>query len=53
MEEAEKLRQLILSSKMKQERILKFDAALDSIIYNIAVAYEDQITNSYQTVGNI
>lgn len=54
LEKAEEFRQLILASSfLTQERILKSDAVLDSLIYNIAVAYEDIIQKGMNVVGNI
>lgn len=53
MEEAETFRQLILSSSyMKHDRILKLDAALDSMIYNMSVAYDTKI-EELEKIGNI
>lgn len=52
-EKAEEFRQLILTSSLNQDRILKLDGALDSLIYNISIAYDDQITKGMTVVGNI
>jgi len=53
LEEAERFRQLILSSSyLKSDRILKLDSALDSIIYNLSVAYDTKIVE-YEKIGNI
>lgn len=52
LEEAEKLRQLILASNLKHERILKLDHTLDTIVYTISLAYDDKITE-YERIGNI
>ena len=53
IEEGEKFRQLILSSSyLKQDRILKTDGAIDSIIYNLSVAYESKI-DELEKIGNI
>jgi hypothetical protein len=53
IEEAETFRQLILgSSYLKSDRILKIDAAIDAIIYNLSVAYDTKI-EEYEKIGNI
>lgn len=53
LEEAETFRQLILaSSYLQSDRILKLDSALDSIIYNISLAYDTKITE-WEKIGNI
>jgi hypothetical protein len=53
IEEAETFRQLILgSSYLKTDRILKIDAAIDAIVYNMSVAYDTKI-EEYEKIGNI
>lgn len=53
LEEAETFRQLILSSTyLKSDRILKIDATIDAIVYNLSVAYDTKI-NEYEKIGNI
>lgn len=53
MEEAEKFRQLILSSSyLKSDRILKLDATIDAMVYNMSVAYDTKI-EEYAKIGNI
>ena len=51
-EKVECLRQLILSSSMKQERILRLDQSLDGIIHNIGYGYTEKFT-ALTEVGNI
>lgn len=53
LEEAETFRQLILSSTyLKSDRILKIDATIDAIVYNLSVAYDTKV-NEYEKIGNI
>ena len=53
LEEGEKFRQLILSSVyLKPDKILKIDATIDAIIYNMSVAYDTKI-EEYEKIGNI
>lgn len=51
-EKIEELRQLVLASSMRQDRILRMDDNLDAIMYQINIGYQDKI-NSYEEIGNI
>jgi hypothetical protein len=48
----EELRQLILSSSIRSDRILRIDATLDVLSLNISNYYQDKI-NSIDEIGNI
>ena len=42
LERAESLRQLILSSSLKPDQILRVDTQLDGLIYNISQKYDSK-----------
>ena len=51
-EKIEELRQLVLSSSIRQDRVLRLDENLDAIMYQINIGYQDKI-NSFEEIGNI
>lgn len=52
IERIEGLRQLILDSSMRQDRIIRLDENLDAMMYQINIGYQDKI-NSSEEIGNI
>jgi hypothetical protein len=53
LEQVERLRQLILTSSMRQDRILRLDSQIENIMMNIYSYYTDTINSAQQEVGNI
>ena len=52
LERAESLRQLILSSSLKPDQILRVDTQLDGLIYNISQKYDTKYQD-FEKVGNV
>ena len=52
LERAESLRQLILSSSLKPDQILRVDTQLDGLIYNISQKYDTKY-DDFEKVGSI
>ena len=52
LERAESLRQLILSSSLKPDQILRVDYQLDGLIYNISQKYDTKYQD-FEKVGNV
>ena len=52
LERAESLRQLILSSSLKPDQVLRVDTQLDGLIYNISQKYDAKYED-FEKVGNI
>ena len=52
LERAESLRQLILSSSLKPDQILRVDTQLDGLIYNISQKYDTKYQD-FEKIGNV
>ncbi len=52
LEKAEALRQLILSSSLKPDQILRVDTQLDGLIFNISQKYDTKY-DDFEKIGNI
>jgi hypothetical protein len=52
LEEIERLKQFVLASSLRQDRILKLDSQIENIMFNVYSYYEDAITAQTE-VGNI
>ena len=52
LERAESLRQLILSSSLKPDQILRVDTQLDGLIYNISQKYDTKY-DDFEKVGSV
>jgi hypothetical protein len=52
LEKAEALRQLILSSSLKPDQILRVDTQLDGLIFNISQKYDSKYED-FEKIGNI
>lgn len=52
LERAESLRQLILSSSLKPDQVLRIDTQLDGLIYNISQKYDTKYQD-FEKVGNV
>ena len=52
LERAESLRQLILSSSLNPDQVLRVDTQLDGLIYNISQKYDTKY-EEFEKVGNI
>jgi hypothetical protein len=52
LERAESLRQLILSSSLKPDQILRIDTQLDGLIYNISQKYDTKYQD-FEKIGNV
>jgi hypothetical protein len=52
LEKAESLRQLVLSSSLKHEQILRIDTQLDGLIFNISQKYDTKYQD-FERVGNV
>ena len=50
LERAESLRQLILSSSLKPDQILRVDTQLDGLIYNISQKYDSKY-DDFEKIG--
>jgi hypothetical protein len=53
LEKVEELRQLVLSSTLRQDRILRLDAQIDKLMLNVHDYYSDLINAAHHEVGNI
>jgi hypothetical protein len=53
LEKLEELRQLVLTSALRQDRILRIDDQLDNVMLNIHSYYTDLINAAHHEVGNI
>jgi hypothetical protein len=53
LEKVEELRQLVLTSTLRQDRILRLDSQVDNVMLNIHNYYTDLISAAQQEVGNV
>lgn len=52
LEKAESLRQLILSSSLNPDQVLRVDTQLDGLIFNISQKYDTKYED-FEKIGNV
>jgi len=53
LEKVEELRQLILFSSIRQDRVLRLDSQVENLMLNVYSYYADTINSAQQEIGNI
>lgn len=53
LEKLEELRQLALTSSLRQDRIIRMDTQIDNVMLSIHTYYSDLINAAEHEVGNI
>ena len=53
LEKVEELRQLVLSSTLRQDRLLRLDEQIDRLMLNVHDYYADLINAAHKEIGNI